>query len=242
MPSKLVLMRKTSAIIWGWSLPSGTPIGGRPPFMSCSLTAAALSKSSIAVSRSASVATTTAANVASRDATGAANEETDEFTEELSALSVFSAFILFDSVRYKVSKCPSRQLTDSSRPWHTPPAKLGGHQNFPATNPTRAVGPIPPNPVPPSVQVEVRARSARESHKRRSTPPTHCSRADSDRLPAQLHSRYAARPHSRPPESQQVQSQQPRALARVPRMECERTISLRSIASGSLPYRLPATG
>ena len=30
----------------------------------------------------------------------------------------------------KVSKCPSRQLTDSSRPWHTPPAKLGGQSFF----------------------------------------------------------------------------------------------------------------
>ena len=39
----------------------------------------------------------------------------------------------------KVSKCPSRQLTDSSRPRHIPPAKLGSHLNFPATDPTRAV-------------------------------------------------------------------------------------------------------
>ena len=57
----------------------------------------------------------------------------------------------------KVSKCPSRQLTDSSRPRHIPPAKLGSHLNFPATDPTRAVRLVPPNSVPPNVQVEVRA-------------------------------------------------------------------------------------
>ena len=66
-----------------------------------------------------------------------------------------------------MSKCPSRQLTDSSRPRHIPPAKLGSHLNFPATDPTRAVRLVPPNSVPPNVQVEVRARSARDSQKRR---------------------------------------------------------------------------
>ena len=72
----------------------------------------------------------------------------------------------------KVSKRPSRQLTDSSRLRHILPAKLGSHLNFPATDPTRAVRLVPPNSVPPNVQVEVRARSARDSQKRRSTPPT----------------------------------------------------------------------
>ena len=78
-------------------------------------------------------------------------------------------------MRDKEGKCPSRQLTISSRPWHTPPAKLGSHQNSPATNPTRAVGPIPPIPCRQACRTRF-AREARANLKRRSTPPpTHCS-------------------------------------------------------------------
>ena len=68
------------------------------------------------------------------------------------------------TVRDKEGKCPSRQLTNSSRPWHTPPAKLGSHQNSPATNPTRAVGPIPPIPCRQACRTRF-AREARKSQK-----------------------------------------------------------------------------
>ena len=129
----------------------------------------------------------------------------------------------------KVGKCPSRQLTDSSSPRHIPPAKLGSHQNSPATTPTRAVGPIPPIPCRQACRTRF-AREARANLKRRSTPPpTHCSHTDSDRLRAQLHSRQAARP-ALPPAGIAAGAEPAAAcaLARVPRMECERTSGQRS--------------
>ena len=86
------------------------------------------------------------------------------------------------------------------------PPKLPRHK------PYASCGTYPPNTMPPSVQDEVRARSARKSQKeiRSTTYTLQPQQTAIACLRSYIHAKPPA-PHSRPPESQQAQSQQPRA-------------------------------
>ena len=78
------------------------------------------------------------------------------------------------------------QLTDSSRPWYTPPAKLGSRQDSPATNPTRAVGPVPPTPRRQAHKLRFK-REARANLKK-GDPPLHLHTATAQTAIAWLRS------------------------------------------------------